>query len=95
MIPDRRAVYGVSIIGKRAFTLHHVLGSILMANYRLFFIGRDDHIVKAEVLDCPTDSEAVAAARAACGEHPAVEVWELERKVGRVDADTASGKDVW
>ena len=58
-----------------------------MATYRLFFIGEDDHIVKAEVVYCPTDDDAIAAARAACREHPAVEVWELARKVERVDAD--------
>jgi hypothetical protein len=57
-----------------------------MASYRLFFVGPDDHIVKAEVIDCPTDTEAVAVARASCIEHPAVEVWEFARRVGRVDA---------
>jgi hypothetical protein len=61
-----------------------------MANYRLFFIGRDDHIVKAEVVDCPTDGDAIAAARAACREHPAVEVWEQARWVERVAADAAA-----
>lgn len=57
-----------------------------MANYRLYFIGADDHIVKAAVIDCPTDDDAIAAARAVCGEHPAVEVWELARRVERVYA---------
>jgi hypothetical protein len=61
-----------------------------MANYRLFLIGRDDHIVKAEVVDCPTDGDAIAAARVACKEHPAVEVWEQARKVQRVGTDTAA-----
>jgi hypothetical protein len=65
-----------------------------MASYRLFFIGRDDHIVKAEVVDCPTDDEAVAAARAMCGEHPAVEVWELARRVERVSAHINAGDGV-
>jgi hypothetical protein len=65
-----------------------------MANYRLFFIGLDDHIMKAEVVDCPTDSDAVAIARASCAEHPAVEIWEGARKVDRVDADTTAVSDV-
>ena len=65
-----------------------------MASYRLFFIGRDDHIVKAEVVDCPTDDEAVAAARAMCGEHPAVEVWELARRVEHVSAHISAGDGV-
>ncbi len=61
-----------------------------MASYRLFFIGRDDHIMKAEVVDCLTDGDALQAARANCRGHPAVEVWEGDRKVGRVDADTVA-----
>jgi hypothetical protein len=65
-----------------------------MAKYRLFFIGHDDHIMKAEVVDCATDGGAVALARAACAEHPAVEVWEGARRVDRVDADTTVVSDV-
>ena len=71
-----------------------MLGGLLMADYRLYFIGRDDHIVKAEVVDCPTDSDSVTAARAACGEHPVVEVWDWARRVGRINADTATGEGV-
>jgi hypothetical protein len=65
-----------------------------MANYRLFFIGHDDHIIKAKVVDCPTDGDAVALARAACAEHPAIEIWEGARKVDRVDADSTAVSDV-
>jgi hypothetical protein len=65
-----------------------------MASYRLFFLGRDDRIVKAEVVECSADDEAVAAARAVCGEHPAVEVWELARRVERVSALMDAGDDV-
>jgi hypothetical protein len=65
-----------------------------MASYRLFFFGRDNHIVKAEVVDCPTDDDAIAAARAVCGEHPAVEVWELARRVERVSAVIGGGDGV-
>jgi hypothetical protein len=50
--------------------------------------------MKAEVVDCATDGGAVALARAACAEHPAVEVWEGARKVDRVDADTTVVSDV-
>ena len=59
-----------------------------MASYRLFFIGRGNHIIKAEVVDCPIDRDADALARAACTEHPAVE--EGARRVERVDADTTA-----
>jgi hypothetical protein len=71
-----------------------MLGSILMANYRLYFIGADDHIVKAEVIDCPTDDDAIAAARVVCAEHPAVEVWERARRVQRVDASISVSDSV-
>jgi hypothetical protein len=70
-----------------------MLGSIFMANYRLYFIGADDHIVKAEVIDCPTDDDAVAVARASSAEHSAVEIWELARKVKRLCADRTAGHE--
>ena len=64
-----------------------------MAQYRFFFLGNDDHIVRADVVDCSTDDDAVAAARVASGDHRAVEVWELARCVEGVDAavDTNDG----
>ena len=58
----------------------------LLTSYRLFFIGWDQHIVKADVVNCSTDDDALAAARRSCRNHRAVEVWELARRVGRVDA---------
>ena len=61
-----------------------------MANYRLFFIGADDHISKATVKDCPTDDAAVAAASLECGEYSAVEIWQSARRVKRIDAALTS-----
>jgi hypothetical protein len=63
------------------------VGSISMANYRLFFIGPDDHIVRAQIVTCTTDSDAIAAARARCTGHSAIEVWDGARKVERVCGD--------
>ncbi len=57
-----------------------------MPNYRLFFIGQDEHIIRAEVADCPSDGDAVAVARVSCQDYRAVEVWDLTRQVKRVDA---------
>jgi hypothetical protein len=65
-----------------------------MANYRLFFIGADNHISKADVKDCLTDDDAVATARLVCGEYQAVEVWQLDRRVMRVDADLTSSDGI-
>ena len=57
-----------------------------MATYRVFVLGSDDHIVGAEVIDCPTDDDAMTLAPSLSGDdHKAVEVWELARYVGRVD----------
>ena len=57
-----------------------------MASYRLFFIGHDKHIINAEVVECSTDEDAVAAARLYCRDYRAVEVWDLARYVESVDA---------
>jgi hypothetical protein len=56
-----------------------------MATYRVFVLGNDDHIIGADVIDCPSDDEAMARAPCLAGTHQAVEVWELGRRVGRVD----------
>ena len=56
-----------------------------MATYRVFVFGSDDHIVRADVIDCQTDREALSVAPSIGGDHKAVEVWELARRVGRVD----------
>ena len=65
-----------------------------MAHYRIFFIGSDDHIAKADILECPTDDDALARARLSCTAYPAVEVWELARRVGRVDNGEILGNAV-
>jgi len=56
-----------------------------MTTYRVFVLGSDDHIVGAEVIDCLTDREAMHLAPRIGGDHKAVEVWELARRIGRVD----------
>ena len=56
-----------------------------MTSHRLFFIGHNEHSVGVGVVDCPMNDDAIAAARRSCGEHRAVEVWELARRVGVVD----------
>jgi hypothetical protein len=56
-----------------------------MATYRVFVFGSDDHIVRAEVIDCPTDDDAMNLAPGLGGDHKAVEVWEFARCVGRAD----------
>ena len=56
-----------------------------MATYRVFMLGKDDHIIASRVIDCSSDGEAMARAPDFDGIHKAVEVWELARRVGRID----------
>jgi hypothetical protein len=56
-----------------------------MAIYRVFMLGNDEHIVRATVMYCSTDEEAISRAPGFGGDHKAVEVWELGRRIGRVD----------
>ena len=58
-----------------------------MAIYRLFFVGHNKHFVGADVMDCPTDDDAIALASLSCRDHRTVEVWELARGVGVIDAN--------
>ena len=56
-----------------------------MPTYRIFMLGNDDHIVGADIMDCPTDGDAMTRAPSFGGSHTAVEVWELARCIERVD----------
>jgi hypothetical protein len=60
-------------------------GNTPMATYRVFTLGNDNRIVKAAIIDCQTDDEAMSRAPDFCGDHKAVEVWQLGRCVGHVD----------
>jgi hypothetical protein len=64
-----------------------------MATYRVFVLGSDDHIVGADVIDCLTDGEAMRLASSIGGDHKPVEVWELARRVGRVDPPHAGDSE--
>ena len=56
-----------------------------MPVYRVFMLGNDDHITGVEIVDCPSDDEAMTRAFGLTGDGKAVEVWELARRIGRVD----------
>ena len=67
------------------FSSLHVDRRTCIDNLPRFVFGSDDHIVRADVIDCQTDREALSVAPSIGGDHKAVEVWELVRCVGRVD----------
>lgn len=59
-----------------------------MPDYRLYFMSADDHVVRAQDLDCPNDEAARAAARRL--DHATViEIWSGKRLVGRVEPEAA------
>ena len=55
-----------------------------MPEYRIYFVGQDDHFHGAQIIECASDDEAVASALDHIGEFPAVEVWCGAKAVGRV-----------
>jgi hypothetical protein len=57
-----------------------------MAEYRVYAIGSDGHIVKSTPLVCEDDSQAVAKAREFREGHP-LEIWSGERFVARLNAE--------
>ena len=55
-----------------------------MSEYRVYAIGPDGHIFKAEPMICEGDEEAIAQAQALVAEHT-IEVWSGDRFVVRLD----------
>ena len=52
-------------------------------DYRLYLLDRDGRIVRAEIIRCPGDPEAITTARERAAEGPyATEVWFRSRRVG-------------
>jgi len=56
-----------------------------MVAYRVFMLMSDRRMVGSKIIECFTDDEAMTVAPRFPGNHQAVEVWELERFVGRVE----------
>ena len=52
--------------------------------YRIFFWDHEGHISRSMVIDRESDAEAMAEAAAHLKKHPAIEVWQLARMVGRL-----------
>jgi hypothetical protein len=52
--------------------------------YRLYTIGPDGHIFKAEPMICENDEEVISRARTMVAEHP-FEIWSRDRLVIRLD----------
>jgi hypothetical protein len=58
-----------------------------MPEYRVYFVGADDHFHGAETVNCTSDKEAVTTALEWIGGFPAVEVWCGTRPIGKLVPD--------
>jgi hypothetical protein len=56
-----------------------------MTDYRIFFLGPDEHIVGVDIVSCRSDLEALAAAGTAERSDGGAEVWQSARMVGRIN----------
>lgn len=55
-----------------------------MPEYRIYFVGPDDHFHGAKTIECADDDGAFACALEQIGDFPAVEVWCGTKALGRV-----------
>ena len=60
-----------------------------MQVYRIYPVGADDHFKSVKVVECDSDEEALAAAEKMIGRFPAMEVWKLDKFIGRVGTPTS------
>jgi hypothetical protein len=70
-------------------------GRLDMHIYRCFFLGEDDHIKAAEIIQVDVIGEAVHKALVMLRERPehrTVELWEGERKLYRADEPVRSDR---
>ena len=55
-----------------------------MPEYRIYFVGSDDHFHGAKTVECDDDDKAFVYALDHIGDFPAVEVWRGAKALGRV-----------
>lgn len=60
-----------------------------MADYRIFLLGPDEHIIGVDIVRCESDIEAMAEGSAAGRLNGGVEIWQNTRMVGRLGAPTS------
>lgn len=60
----------------------------MMTTYRAYRVDKRHHIVNAQWLDAPNDTEAKAQAEELCEEGiPTIELWEAARLVEEIDCE--------
>jgi hypothetical protein len=59
-----------------------------MEVYRFYIIGAGGQLIRSARLDCPDDSAAIKQAELILDGN-SVEIWQLERRIGRFDTSRA------
>jgi len=62
-----------------------------MPYYRIYFLKPSGEIVDAEDVECADDQDAVTTATTMMDKHPAVEIWQQKRVIGKFDRPEWSG----
>jgi hypothetical protein len=65
-----------------------------MAEYRIYYFGPDNHILRAEELERADDAVAKTIARSSAYRYP-VELWGKDRCIGRFEPLAAATKTAW
>jgi hypothetical protein len=60
-----------------------------VADYRMYTLGRDGHIVDSRIIEAETDDQAMIAAHNLV-EQKALEVWTGKRRVGQIKGQLRS-----
>jgi hypothetical protein len=66
-----------------------VAGEPIMPLYRIYWLGKDDHIDAADYIECESDTEAAVRGQELIGPHAAVELWLEKRYVATLPAKAA------
>jgi len=59
-----------------------------MEVYRFYIVGADGRLIRSAHFDCPDDSAAIKQAELMLDGY-SVEIWQLERRIGRFDTSRA------
>lgn len=54
-----------------------------MSGYRLYFLDEEDHIIRANELECSSDEEAIVTAEQ-CRDGRDVELWQKARFIKKI-----------
>ena len=87
--PDVRAATRVSVkLARSAYRMRNEEGLGVMADYRIYCLGRDGSIGFAQWFEAENDDDAVTRAYSLRPDAKRCEVWERGRLIATIDAET-------